>query len=243
MSEKSLLSVEGVTKKFGGLVAVNNVSLQINSGEIIGLIGANGAGKTTMFNMIAGDLSPTSGKIVYKGSEIQSLPSFKICNLGIARTYQIVKPFTDLTVLENVMVGGFLRTANTKEVKKSAMEILEFVGMLHRHDVAGKDLNLPELKRLELARALATKPDLLLLDEVMAGLNPVESGKFIDLIKSIRERGLTMLVIEHVMKAIMTLSDRVYVMNQGNKIAEGIPEEVVRNEAVIKSYLGEKKYA
>jgi branched-chain amino acid transport system ATP-binding protein len=243
VSDNRLLVVDSVTKKFGGLVAINNVSLHIERGEIIGLIGANGAGKTTMFNTIAGDLSPTSGKVLYKGSEIQSLPSSKICTLGIARTYQIVKPFTDLTVLENVMVGGFLRNAKTNEVRDNALEILEFVGLLHRRDVVGKDLNLPELKRMELARALGTKPDLLLLDEVMAGLNPVESGRFIELIRSIREKGLTLLVIEHVMKAIMSLSDRVYVMNQGNKIAEGKPEDVVRNEAVIKSYLGEKKYA
>ncbi len=243
MSDNRLLVVDSVTKKFGGLVAINNVSLHIESGEIIGLIGANGAGKTTMFNTIAGDLSPTSGKVLYKGNEIQSLPSNEICALGIARTYQIVKPFTDLTVLENVMVGGFLRNTRTSEVRDNALEILEFVGLLHRRDVVGRDLNLPELKRMELARALGTKPDLLLLDEVMAGLNPVESGKFIELIRSIREKGLTLLVIEHVMKAIMSLSDRVYVMNQGNKIAEGKPEDVVRNEAVIKSYLGEKKHA
>ncbi len=243
MSDNRLLVVDSVTKKFGGLVAINNVSLHIESGEIIGLIGANGAGKTTMFNTIAGDLSPTSGKVLYKGNEIQSLTSNEICALGIARTYQIVKPFTDLTVLENVMVGGFLRNTRTSEVRDNALEILEFVGLLHRRDVVGRDLNLPELKRMELARALGTKPDLLLLDEVMAGLNPVESGKFIELIRSIREKGLTLLVIEHVMKAIMSLSDRVYVMNQGNKIAEGKPEDVVRNEAVIKSYLGEKKHA
>lgn len=243
MDDKKLLVVQDVVKKFGGLVAVNNVSLNIEKGEIIGLIGANGAGKTTMFNIIAGDLNPTSGKVIYKGNEIQSLPSNKVCSLGIARTYQIVKPFTDLTVLENVMVGSFLRNVKTSEVRDNSLEILEFVGLIHRWDVVGKDLNLPELKRLELARALATKPDLLLLDEVMAGLNPVESGKFIDLIRKIREKGLTLLVIEHVMKAIMSLSDRLYVMNQGKKIAEGKPEEVVENEAVIKSYLGERKHA
>lgn len=243
MDDKKLLVVQDVVKKFGGLVAVNKVNLYIEKGEIIGLIGANGAGKTTMFNIISGDLNPTSGKVIYKGNEIQSLPSDKVCSLGIARTYQIVKPFTDLTVLENVMVGSFLRNAKTSEVRDNSLEILEYVGLLHRRDVVGKDLNLPELKRLELARALGTKPDLLLLDEVMAGLNPVESGRFIELIRSIREKGLTLLVIEHVMKAIMSLSDRLYVMNQGSKIAEGKPEEVVKNEAVIKSYLGEKKHA
>lgn len=242
MSEQ-LLSVEGVTKKFGGLVAVNNANLHIRRNEIIGLIGANGAGKTTLFNVIAGDLRPSAGKVVYQQAEIQGLPPYRICDLGITRTYQIVKPFTELTVLENVMVGAFLRSPRTNESKDKALEVLDFVGLINRQDVIGKELNLPQLKRLELARALATQPNLLLLDEVMAGLNPVESGKVIELVRSIRAKGITILIIEHVMKAIMSLSDRIYVMNQGNMIAEGLPEEIVHDPAVIKSYLGERAHA
>lgn len=238
-----LLSVESVTKKFGGLVAVNNADLHVRKHEVVGLIGSNGAGKTTLFNLIAGDLQPTSGKVVYQGREIQALPPYRICRLGVARTYQIVKPFSELTVLENVMVGAFLRRSRTAEVRDHAEEVLETVGLIELRHVVGKDLNLPQLKRMELARALATQPELLMLDEVMAGLNPVESAKVIDLVRSIGERGTTLLIIEHVMKAIMSLSHRVYVMNQGKVIAEGTPEEVVRNPDVIKSYLGERAHA
>lgn len=243
MQSTQLLSVENVVKKFKGLVAVDHASLYIKSQEIIGLIGTNGAGKTTLFNVIAGELEPTSGKILFNGTEINSLPPYKICKMGVARTYQIVRPFTDLTVLENVMVGAFLRTLKAHEAKAKAVAILEFVGLSRRSATVGKDLNLPELKRLELARALATEPKLLLLDEVMAGLNPVESAKVMELVRNIRNSGITILIIEHVMKAIMNLSDRIYVMNQGHIIAEGTPEEVVENPAVINSYLGEKKYA
>ena len=238
-----LLSVEGVTKKFGGLVAVNDASLHIAKNEIVGLIGSNGAGKTTLFNLIAGDLNPTSGKVVFQGSEIQSLPPYRICHLGVARTYQIVKPFSELTVLENVMVGAFLHSSRAGEVRDRALQVLELVGLIERRNTVGKDLNLPQFKRLELARALATQPTLLMLDEVMAGLNPVESAKVIDLVRSIGEQGITLFIIEHVLKAIMSLSDRVYVMNQGQVIAEGRPEEVVRNPDVIKSYLGTKAHA
>ncbi|MFT3961278.1 MAG: ABC transporter ATP-binding protein [Propionivibrio sp.] len=204
-----LLSVEGVTKKFGGLVAVNNADLHVRKHEVVGLIGSNGAGKTTLFNLIAGDLQPTSGKVVYQGREIQALPPYRICRLGVARTYQIVKPFSELTVLENVMVGAFLRRSRTWEVRDHAEEVLKTVGLIELRHVVGKDLNLPQLKRMELARALATQPELLMLDEVMAGLNPVESAKVIELVRSIGERGTTLLIIEHVMKAIMSLSHRV----------------------------------
>jgi branched-chain amino acid transport system ATP-binding protein len=242
MTEK-LLSVEHITMKFSGLVAVNDAELTIDEGEVVGLIGTNGAGKTTLFNVIAGDLEPTAGKVIYRGREIQSLPSHRICRLGITRTYQIVKPFTELTVLENVMVGAFLHTARTGEVRERAIAVLERVGLADLRNVVGKDLNLPQLKRLELARALATQPQLLMLDEVMAGLNPVESAKMIALVRSIGDQGVTLLVIEHVMKAIMSLSDRVYVMNEGKVIAEGTPEEVVRNPDVVKSYLGARAHA
>lgn len=241
--KKTILQVENVTKKFGGLTAVDNVSMQVNEGEIVGLIGANGAGKTTLFNMIAGVFAPTSGKIIFQGNEIQGMPCHKVCKLGLGRTYQIVKPFSNLSVLDNTTVGTLLHYPDVKVAKEKAMKILEFVELDHRKDVIGSNLNLVELKRMELARALATEPKLLLLDEVMAGLNPGDSARVIELVRKVRETGITLIVIEHVMKAIMSLSDRIYVLNQGLLIAEGTPIEVSQNPEVIKSYLGEKRYA
>ena len=239
-----ILDVQCVKKQFGGLTAVNDVSMHVDRGEIVGLIGANGAGKTTLFNMLAGVFPPTSGKIIFDGKEVQGVPSHQICRMGMGRTYQIVKPFVNLSALDNTVVGALVRHKNVKEAKEKAEEILEFVGLDKRKDVAGFNLNLPELKRMELARALATEPKLLLLDEVMAGLNPTDSARVIELVERIRdERGITIIVIEHVMKAIMTLSDRIYVLNQGNLIATGKPEEVSRDPVVIKSYFGEKRYA
>ena len=242
MDRNVLLTVEHITKKFGGLTAVNDVSIEVRKGEICGLIGSNGAGKTTLFNIIAGAAFPTSGKIFFEGKEIQKLPSYKICRKGIGRTYQIVKPFRNLTVLENTMVGTLLRHPRVKDAQKKALEICELVDMSSRIDIPGAELNLPEMKRMEIARALATEPKLLLLDEVMAGLNPTEGQKAIELVKKIRNRGVTIIVIEHVMRAIMSLSDRVYVLNQGRLIADGTPQEISINPEVIKSYLGEKAY-
>lgn len=242
--QNRILEVQNVTKQFGGLTAVNQVSLYVDQGEIVGLIGANGAGKTTLFNMLAGVFPPTSGKIVFDGKEVQGLPCHQICRMGVGRTYQLVKPFVNLSVLDNTVVGALNRHHDVKEARKKAEEILEFVELDQRKNVAGSNLNLPELKRMELARALATEPKLLLLDEVMAGLNPTDSGRVIELVKRIRdERGITIIVIEHVMKAIMTLSDRIYVLNQGNLIVSGKPEEVSQDPEVIKSYFGEKRYA
>lgn len=238
-----VLEVQGLTKRFGGLVAVDHVDIYVEKGEIVGLIGANGAGKTTLFNMIAGEFPPTEGKILFKGKEIQGNPGYKMCSLGIGRTYQIVKPFSTLSVLDNTAVGALLKDSNVKRAKKKARAVVEMVGLGDRMDVAGADLNLPELKRLELARALATEPELLLLDEVMAGLNPSDSDKMIELVKDIGKTGVTIIIIEHVMKAIMRLSDRIYVLNQGKLIAHGKPEEVSQNPEVIKSYFGEKRYA
>jgi branched-chain amino acid transport system ATP-binding protein len=244
MATDVLLHVDKVTKKFGGLTAVNQVSLHVRPGEVVGLIGANGAGKTTLFNMIAGAYPVTSGKILFEGKEIENLPNHKLARIGIARTYQIVKPFSNLTMLENTMVGALQKHSKVKEARKKAEEILERVEMSDRRDVRGENLNLPELKRMEVARALATEPKLLLLDEVMAGLNPSDSEKVIRLIQRInQESGLTIIIIEHVMKAVMTLSDRIYVLNQGCLIAEGTPEEVTTHPEVIKSYLGERRYA
>ena len=242
MSE-NVLRIEHLTKQFGGLTAVNDVSMEVNKGEIVGLIGANGAGKTTLFNMIAGAFPCTSGKIYYKGQEIQNKKSHQVCKLGIGRTYQVVKPFRNLTVLENAMVGSLLRDSDVEKARKKAKEVCEMVGLGPRMNVVGGSLGLPELKRMEIARALCTEPDLLLLDEVMAGLNPTESEKAIELVRQINDSGITIIVIEHIMKAIMTLSDRIYVLNQGNLIAQGTPEEVSNDPEVIKSYLGEKRYA
>lgn len=244
MSRKALLQVEEVTKKFGGLTAVNQVSMHVNPGELIGLIGANGAGKTTLFNLIAGAYHVTSGRILFEGHEVQNMPSHKLSRIGIARTYQIVKPFSNLTMLENTMVGALQNHKRVEDARQKAEEILELVEMSGRGNVRGENLNLPELKRMEVARALATEPKILLLDEVMAGLNPTDSQRVINLIQKInKEFGLTIIIIEHVMKAVMTLSDRVYVLNQGRLIADGKPEEVTTHPEVIKSYLGEKRYA
>ncbi|MGI6580382.1 MAG: ABC transporter ATP-binding protein [Saccharofermentanales bacterium] len=242
MNNNIILEAQSLVKQFGGLIAVNYVSVKLYEGEILGLIGANGAGKTTLFNMLSGVFEPTSGKILFENVEIQKKPAYKICEMGIGRTYQIVQPFTNLTVLENTMVGALLRHRDTKVAREKAEEILELIGLSHLKDTVGSSLNIPQLKRMEMARALATEPKILLLDEVMAGLNPTEGEMIINLILKIRDHGVSIIVIEHVMKAIMNLSDRIYVLNQGELIAEGTPQEVSNDEEVIKSYLGEKKY-
>ena len=238
-----ILEVKNLTKRFGGLTAVNDVSMHLCKGEIVGLIGANGAGKTTLFNMISGNFAPSEGKIIYKGQEIQGLAPQKICKLGFGRTYQIVQPFSALTLRENVMAGALMRHPKVSDAFKIADEIIERLGISHLANVKGNSLTLIQLKRMEIARALATEPEVLLLDEVMAGLNPTERIDLLETMQKVKESGVSIIIIEHVMKVIMTLANRAYVLNQGKLISQGTPEEVMADPEVIKSYVGEKRYA
>jgi branched-chain amino acid transport system ATP-binding protein len=238
-----LIEAEKVTKKFGGLMALRDVSFYINSGEILGLIGPNGAGKTTLFNAVAGVFRPESGKIRFNGEEITGLPPFELSLKGIARTFQITKPFLNITVLDNMMVGALSKEKNLEAGKKISLEFLEFVGLASKKDLLAANLTLEDRKRLELARALATKPRLLLLDEVMAGLNPKEMEDTLKLIRKVHAEGMTLFVVEHVMKAIMSVSQRVMVLHHGEKIAEGAPNHIVQNQKVIDAYLGQSYHA
>lgn len=233
-----LLSVNGLTKIFSGLTAVKDVDFILNKGEILGLIGPNGAGKTTLFNMISGYHRASHGKVVFKGEEITKYNPHQICKKGLARTFQIVKPFGKLSALENVMVGSFNRTKDYREAAEVAAYYLDFVGLAHKKETMVKELTIGDQRRLEMARALATKPDLLLLDEVMAGLTPTEVSIVMDLVFKVRENGVSVLMIEHIMAALMKLSDRVLVLHHGEKLAEGTPEEVAKNPVVAEAYLG-----
>ena len=234
----NILEIKGLTKNFGGLTAINDLDLHIAQGEILGLIGPNGAGKSTVFNCVAGVFPPSLGDIRFKGESIAGKKPWDLCALGLARTFQIVKPFPTKTVLYNVMVGSFLRTGSTRKAREKALEVLETLQLDHRKDQLSGNLTIADRKRLEIARALATDPELLLLDEVMAGLRPTEVDEMITIIKALRDRGVTVFVIEHIMRAVMALSDRVAVIHFGEKIAEGKPEDVTRDENVIKAYLG-----
>lgn len=235
-----LLEIDRLTKDFGGLRAVDRLDLSIQDGMILGLIGPNGAGKSTAFNCIAGLYSATSGRVLYKDDDITNLKPYDVCRRGIARTFQLVKPFPTKSVLKNVMVGGFLWSKGRDKAEAKALEVLEFVNLIDKRDVLGKSLTVADRKRLELARALATDPALLLLDEVMAGLRPAEVEEVITIIRKINERGITVFLIEHIMQAIMSLSDVIVVIHYGKKIAEGKPEEIASDEKVIKAYLGEE---
>lgn len=234
-----LLEVKHLTKAFGGLLAVNDVSFQVKKGEIVGLIGPNGSGKTTTFNCINQFFPVTSGDILFKGQSIIGLKTHQVCHLGIGRTFQVAKPLARMTVLENVTASTFSRVNTVKQAKDEALSVLEFCNLADQSNKLAKSLSIAGRKRLEIARALATKPELLLLDETAAGLNPAELDETIDLIKKIRKNRISILIVEHIMKVIMTISDRICAVNFGQTIAEGTPLEVVNNPAVIEAYLGE----
>ncbi len=235
----ALLEVINLTKAFGGLKAVNDVTFHVNEGEIMGLIGPNGAGKTTIFNCINNFYPITSGDVLFKGKSIKGLKTYKTCHLGVGRTFQVVKPLARMSVLDNITASAFCRIGSIKGAKEEANRILEFCELTSQRDKLAKSLPIGGRKRLEIARALATKPDLLLLDETAAGLTPSELDGAIALIQKIRDNGTTILIIEHIMKVIMTISNRIHAINFGHTIAEGTPREVANNPAVIKAYLGE----
>ena len=238
MSE--LLRVENITKKFGNLVANEDVSFTLEENSIVSLIGPNGAGKTTLFNSIAGYYPPTSGKVYFRGQDITGKPAYEICRMGITRTFQVVKTLKEMTVEENIMTGAFLHTTSRKQAQAAAGEIMELTGLTEKKNILGGSLTIIDKKRVEIARALATKPQLLMLDECMAGLNQTEIKDVMNLCLDLRKSGLTLLIVEHIMEAIMPISDRIVVLNAGKKIAEGLPKDIVNNEEVIKAYLGDR---
>jgi len=239
---KTLLEVTGITKRFGGLCAVDGVSLTVTQGEIVGLVGPNGAGKTTVFNCLSGLYKVNAGRVVLEGLDITNRPSYAVCEKGIGRTFQIIQNFEKMTLHENVLVGAFLKKKRKEKASEEAMNVLKFVNLADKKDVEARHLSPAEKRRLGLAMALATQPKLLMLDEAMAGLTPVEIDEVLDLVRKIRGRGISMIIIEHVMRAVMTISDRIIVLDSGKKIAEGLPGAIVHDERVIKAYLG-KSYA
>jgi branched-chain amino acid transport system ATP-binding protein len=236
----AILEVNNLTMLFGSLAALKDISLSVKPGEILGLIGPNGAGKTTFFNCITGYLACSEGSIRFQGKEITHLRPHRVCHLGICRTFQIVQIFQEMTVLENVMMGSFCREAKTRKSTALAEEILAFTGLADKGNQIAGSLTLVDQKRIELARAMATQPGLLLLDEVMSGLNPTEMEEAVELIRKVHQRGLPLIVVEHVMEVIMKISNRIVVFDSGELIAEGPPEKIAQNERVIEAYLGEE---
>ncbi|WP_257169230.1 ABC transporter ATP-binding protein [Bradyrhizobium sp. SRS-191] len=236
----ALLETRNITQRFSGLTANSDVSISVGRGEIVGLIGPNGAGKSTLFNLIAGAFKPTEGTILFDGEDVTALPAAERCQRGIGRTFQVVKSFESMTVIENVIVGALVRTTNMRDARRKAHEVLAFCGLDARADVLASDLVPSEKRRLEVARALATEPKLLLLDEVLTGLTPVESQKGVELVRRVRDTGITVLMVEHVMEIVMPLVDRAIVLDLGKVLIEGSPKDVVRDPKVISAYLGDR---
>ncbi|KQW18431.1 ABC transporter ATP-binding protein [Afipia sp. Root123D2] len=243
MTAQPIIVCKDVTRRFGGLVANDSVNLEVRRGEILGLIGPNGAGKSTLFNLIAGSFPVSSGVIEFNGQNIASLPAARRCQLGIARTYQVPRSFDSMSVVENVTVGAFVRYPRMLDALNKAHEVLDYVGLTASAEASASELTPPQKRRLEVARALATEPKLLLLDEVLTGLTPSEARAGVELIRKIRETGITVVMVEHVMEVVMPLVDRAVVLHLGKVLAEGKPADVVRNDDVITAYLGERHRA
>lgn len=235
----NFFEAKNITKRFGGLTAVSNLSFTVDKGEILGIIGPNGSGKTTVFNLISRFYPLTSGEIYFNGTRIDELPAHKICELGIGRTFQVVKPLKRMSVIENVMAGAFLRTNSISKARQKAESVIDFCGLGQYKNNEAKSLPIALRKRLEIARSLATDPELIMLDETCAGLNPKESEEAIAVIRQIRETGVTIIIVEHIMKVMMGISDRILAINFGSQIALGKPQEVASQPEVIKAYLGE----
>jgi branched-chain amino acid transport system ATP-binding protein len=240
-----ILQVSGISKRFGGLQALSDVTFDLPEGQILGLIGPNGAGKTTLFNVINGVYAPEKGRVIFKDEDVTGKEPYDLARRGLARTHQIVRPLNDMSVRENVMVGACFGRENRalNDASAIAQEVLEFVGLYDRADQLAGSLNVAQKKRLELARSLASRPFLMLLDEVLAGLNPSEITTMVETVQKIRQQGVTIIMIEHVMHAVMNVSDRIIVLDYGQQIAEGTPEEIANNERVIEAYLGDPKLA
>ncbi len=237
---ETLLRIENVSMRFGGLQALKNVSFTVKNNEVIGLIGPNGAGKTTLLNCVTGFYKPVEGKVFYKGKEITGLKPHKICQMGLTKTFQLIRAFKSLSVLDNVLIGALLKSSRKNEAVKFAKEVIKTVGLEGKENVLAGNLTPADQRSLELARAIATKPEILLLDEIAAGLTPAEVAELVEILKEINKKGLTLVIVEHVMQAIMPIAGRIIVLHEGRKIAEGPPQQIRENEKVIEAYFGEE---